>query len=312
MEVRVKRLTMLVTPEGKWVFPNTAEFFEAVGDPAPDYDAVAFAVKNLGFIKWQMIEQSIIEIELHPRSVGLAALLSAQQQLLVAPVRLFRIRYFETAWESEISASLEHTIRRLSELCAPVFTPVATERYTSEPMDLSTLFEDGDHQFRVLAQKWRVSFGNFDPSVITIAAQQQLLPRMAVVGVKPSRREPVFRFIGYGHKWVGQNYHMMGVGEKVANQPDKEYGEWVSGFYNLVAASGQPRYDVVTAQLRYEDEQNRPRRSVRYERLLLPWKTPSDEVFVTLCSATIDSSAGARPAKFGSESSVAKKVANSA
>jgi hypothetical protein len=68
----VKRLEMLVTPDGRWVFPDSEEFLSLLGDAAPDYDAISFAVKNLGFIKFQFVEQSIIEVELHPR-VGLQA-----------------------------------------------------------------------------------------------------------------------------------------------------------------------------------------------------------------------------------------------
>ena len=63
--------------------------FAALGDPDPDYDAVSFAVRNLGFIKFEVIRQSVVEIELHPRNIELPALLAVQQQLLVvgsAPV----------------------------------------------------------------------------------------------------------------------------------------------------------------------------------------------------------------------------------
>ena len=119
----MKQLTILITPDGKWVLPDTPEFFAALGDPNPDYDAVGFAVKNLGFIKLHVIEQSIIEIEIHPRNVELAALLAVQQQLLSSDVRLFRIKYSDTSWQSEIAFSAEFTISRLSELCAPQFTP---------------------------------------------------------------------------------------------------------------------------------------------------------------------------------------------
>jgi len=78
----VKRLEMLVTPDGRWVFPNSEEFLALLGDATPDYDAISFAVKNLGFIKFQFVEQSIIEVELHPRNVELPALFAAQQQLM--------------------------------------------------------------------------------------------------------------------------------------------------------------------------------------------------------------------------------------
>ena len=66
---------------------DSTEFRTALGDPNPDYDAAQFAVKNLGFIKFQILDGSIVEIELHPRNVGLPALLAVQQQLLSSQVR---------------------------------------------------------------------------------------------------------------------------------------------------------------------------------------------------------------------------------
>ncbi|TMK11190.1 MAG: hypothetical protein E6G72_08645 [Alphaproteobacteria bacterium] len=289
----MERLTMLVTPDGEWVFPNSEEFLARLGDATPDYDAISFAVKNLGFIKFQIIRQSIIEIELHPRNVELPALLAAQQQLLQAGIKLFRVRYFDTEWHSEISSSAERTVARLSELCTPVFTPATHERFIVEPQDFGQLFHDDENQLRPLAQKWRVTFAHFDPSFISLTVRQQLLPLTAIVGVKPPTNEPVFRFIGDGHRWVGTQYRVNGIGEKVENLPDRDYGGWVAEFYRSVASSGQPRYDVVTAAMQYEDEAGKPRRLVRYERLMLPWKTPSDEIFVSSCAIPLGTAADA-------------------
>jgi hypothetical protein len=304
----------LITPEGQWVLPDTAEFYAALGDPDPDYDAVGFAVKNLGFIKFQVIQQSIVEIELHPRAVELPALLAAQQQLLSSDVRLFRIKYFDKSWQSEIASSAEFTISRLSELCAPQFTPPAHERFLIEPQDFGSLCQDEPNNLRVMAQKWRVSFAHFDPSIITLAMRNDLLPRLAIVGVKPRQREPVWRFIGDGHRWMGGAYPQTGIGDKVADIPDKEYGEWASEFYRSVAESGQPRYDVISTSIQFRNEPSNPWKPIRYERLLLPWKTPSDEVFVTMCSkAAGPAAADADPPKpwlaGPSDSSEARKLA---
>ena len=165
-EANVQRITMLITPDAQWVMPETPEFFEALGDPNPDYDSIAFAVKNLGFIRYQVVERSIVEIELHPRNVELPALLAVQQELLRSQVNLFRIKFFDTEWRSEISSSPEHVVSRLSELCAPIFTPPSMDRFVVEAKDLSVLFGDEENVLRPLAQKWRVSFAQFDPSVI--------------------------------------------------------------------------------------------------------------------------------------------------
>ncbi len=290
----MQRLTMLVTSDAQWVLPDTPEFFEALGDPDPDYDSIAFAVKNLGFIRYQVLERSIVEVELHPRNVELPALLAVQQEVLRSQVSLFRIKFFDTEWRSEISSSPDHVVSRLSELCAPVFAPPQSDRFHVEAQDLSRVFDDEDNWLRPLAQKWRVSFGQFDPSVISLAVTHRLLPRLMIVGVSPRTPEPIWRFIGDGHKWIGNEFHQRGIGEKMENMPDKEYGAWVTAFYKTVASSGQPRYDLVTGAIQYEDENGRPRRPHRYERLMLPWKTPSNEVFVTMCSMPLGRSVGSK------------------
>jgi hypothetical protein len=284
----MQQVTMLATAEGDWVLPGTADFFAALGDTEPDYDAVSFAVKNLGFVKLQILQQSIVEVELHPRNVAMPALLAAQQQVLSSRLKLYRIKYFDTEWRSEISSSPEHVIARMSELCAPAVVPPSTDRFVVEPQDFAKIFHDEGNWFRPLALKWRISFGEFDSSIISLAVTHHLLSRLIIVGIRPNRSEPTWRFIGDGHKWIGSNYHFGGIGQNVRNMPDRDYGDWVAEYYKSVAMARQPRYDLITAAIRYEDEDGRPVRLRRYERLMLPWKTTSEEVFVTMCSKRVD------------------------
>ena len=279
----MKSATMLATSDGGWVLPGSAEFLNALGDPDPDYDAELFAVKNLGFVRYQSIEDSLVEVELHPHNVRLPALLAVQQKISSSPAGLFRIKYLDTVWRSEITSSAEHAISRLSELCAAAFTPPVTDKYFVEQQEFSKLYHDLEHPFRPMAQKWRMSFGYFDETIIPFAIKYGLLSRTVIVAVRKSA-EPVWRFIGNGFRWIGEEYYINGIGDKVVNQPDKDYGEWVSEFHKSVAHSGQPRHDVVTATVRWEDEPGKPYRPSRYERLLLPWKTPSEEVFVSISS----------------------------
>lgn len=285
MEDQVERVTLLVSPEGEWMLPGSAELLRALGDLDPDYDAVGFAVRNLGFIKFQVLHGTVVELELHPRNVALPTLLAVQEKLLTCNVRLFRIEYLDTEWRSEISSSLEQTLSRLSELCAPVYHPPEAGRFHIQERDYTTLFDDEANPMRPLLQKWRVSFGRFDPNIISLAMRQGLLPRMMVIGVKPRNPEPMFRFIGDGHRWLGNEYPVVSLGDRVESQPDKEYGAWVSEFYKSVATTCRPRYDLVSAVI----ETGKPvPYHASYERLLLPWKTPSDEIFVTLTSKIVE------------------------
>jgi hypothetical protein len=282
----VKQSTSFVTSDGQWVHEGSDNFFAALGDRSPDYDAGLFAIKNLGFMRFQTFADSVVEVELHPRNVELPALLAVQQQLLTSPVRLFRIKYFDTMWKSEIMVSAESAVARLSELCGPAFAPRCSDRFVSDQQDYRVLFTNSENPLGLMAQKWRMSFGSFDPSVISFAIKHQLLSRMMVVGIKPRHTDPIFRFIGDGFKWLENDYQYYGIGEKIENQPDKEYGTWVAQFYRSVASTGEPRYDIVTAAIQPGPD-NPNLFMTRYERLLLPWRTPSEEVFVTLSSARI-------------------------
>jgi len=298
----LQQLTMLVTAEGKWVLPESDEFHAALGDPEPDYDAVGFAVRNLGFVKFQVLDRLVTEIELCPRNVELRALLAVETLLCEAGTNLFRIRYLADEWQSEISASAKHTLARLRELCAPVYEPTQTERFRVQERDFASIFRGEEHSLRAMAQKWRVSFGNFDPNVLNVAMQNQLLSRMMIIGVKPRDKEPEWRFIGDEQRWLDSSYRFSGVGQKVGEMPDKEYGGWVREFYKAVADSDQPRFDTVTAEIQYNADTGKPRRLVRYDRLLLPWKTPSDELFVTSCVKLSDANSSSAPATSASKS----------
>ena len=305
----MKRLTMLVTDKGEWVLEDSGEFFAALGDSEPDYDAASFAVKNLGFIRFQILDDSIIEIELHPRNVELPSLLAVQQQLLSSRVNLFRIKYFDTCWQSEIIFAAERAISYLAELCAPAFAAPPSGRFLAEPRDFSSLMDEPENSFCPMVQKWRMSFGFFDSTVISFAIKQQLLSRMMIIGVTPRRADPIFRFIGDGFPWTDPDYKMRAIGRRIEEQPDKEYGAWVSEFYKFSARTGQPRYDFVTAAI-----QRWPGKSesyiTHYERLLLPWKTPSEEIFVMLLSKTLGGKALERSDR-GSGNAVIKNSAKS-
>jgi hypothetical protein len=279
----VKPITLLVTADGQWMFEDSPEFRAALGDPDPDYDPIGFAVRNLGFIKFQTLGDSVVEIELHPRNVALPALLAVQQQILSSRVRLFRVKHLDMSWKSEILSSPELTVARLAELCTPIFVEPSNDRFESNPRDVNRLLEDFENPLSCIAHKWRMSFGHFDPTIISFAIKHKLLSRMMIVGMKPRETDPRFRFIGDGFQWLADEYQYSGIGERIENQPDKEYGAWVAEFYKSVASTGQPRYDIVKAAIQITPEK-RDLFVTRYERLLLPWRTSSEEVFVTLSS----------------------------
>jgi hypothetical protein len=122
---------LFVTPDGGWVRERSREFFVALGDPDPDYDASLFAVKNLGFIVIRVSPEPLVEIKLHPRNVTSAALASIRHLLLSVRSDLFRFSYLKEDWVSETAHSAAQTICRLSEICALEGVGVTRDEFSS-------------------------------------------------------------------------------------------------------------------------------------------------------------------------------------
>jgi hypothetical protein len=117
-EPRANALTLIVTSAGRWTFSASSDFHSALGDCDPDYDSLGFAVRNLGFIKFTVLDRTLIQIELHPRNVGWSALRATQRQLLVSTARVFQINYLDREWTTETWSSAADAVTRLTQLCS--------------------------------------------------------------------------------------------------------------------------------------------------------------------------------------------------
>jgi hypothetical protein len=273
--------TFLVSPIAEWLADGSDELHSAIGYTEPDFDASGFAVKNLGFIRVLVIGENLVEVTLHPRNAESAAVASVSSRLRDTRAVLYRLRYLTTHWQSEVFSNAQQLINRMLLLCSPAVVMPRDKRYSVEPLDYMSLFMDPTNRLRPLLQKWRASFNQFDNTLIPFAAKQGLLPRTMIISVKQGSADPTFRYIGEDFVFFGEDFAFEAIGNSIKNQPDKSYGEWVADFYKTVAQSGLPRYDFVDAVIQRSDREPR----TRYERLMLPWKTASDEVLVTLCSA---------------------------
>jgi hypothetical protein len=277
----MKQPALLVTSDGQRVLPETDAFFASLARLVPGSDPIGFAVRDLGFVKFHQSDHAVTTIEFDPRSVDRRALLRAERQIRDCGTTVFHISTIGTAGSASRSLSATEAAGRLRELCAPPEKPAAAGRFAAQPLDYASLLRKTDDPFCRLGRKWCSSFGAFDSSVMSFAGDNDLLSRMMVFAVKPHTEEVVFRYIGDGHRWLTRHYRADPIGDTLDSQPDKEYAAWVSQFHRAVARSGEPCFDTVAATLRFGAE---PAHDVRYERLLLPWKSASDESLVTLVS----------------------------
>lgn len=282
----------LVTPDGRWLPEGGADFLTEVGDPDPDFDAPMFAVKNLGFVRIELIADLVVSITVHPRNVDLNSLIAVEHSLASSTARAFYLRYLTTRWETEMLSSAGQAFERLHNLyaLARMREPTPNERFAANRRSYEQLFQDSSHELRPVLQKWRMAFGTFDETVLPFMSRHGLLRRTVVVGVDPRDAEPVFRYIGDGFNWLGDDdFPLRALGDKVTHQPDREYGQWVAEDYRRTALRKLPQADTISAALR-----GRTGRTV-YDRLLLPWNTTYGEILVTVSSMVTEGATAAAP-----------------
>jgi hypothetical protein len=275
-------MDFLITSEGDWLVAGSKEAEASIGYDDPDFDLTSFAVRNLGFIQVTWTSATKVRVRLHPDQVAPGALVSLKSRQDTFGNAGVELDWLTSSWQTRQFADAGAAITHVDALTAAAAIP--RSRYQATPQHISVLDGEQDHPLKLLLQKWRVSFRRFSDSVMPFAIQHGIFSRMMIVGVRKSAPDPTFRFIGDGFATLyGEAFALNAIGDKIENQPDKEYGAWVRPFYSDVAVTGSPRLDLVDAVV----PQFARGPWVRYQRLLLPWETPSGEIFVTLASSTI-------------------------
>jgi hypothetical protein len=275
-------MDFLITSEGDWLVAGSKEAEARIGYEDPDFDLTAFAVRNLGFVQVTWTSPTKVRVRFHPDQVASGALLGLKGRQNTFGDASIEVDWLTSSWQSKQFTDAGAAIAHVDALASAATT--LQPRYRATPLDIQRLSHAQAVPLKLMLQKWRVSFRRFGESVIPFAMQHGLFSRLAIVGVKQREPDPVFRFLGDGFAPLyGEAFVANAPGEKVENQPDKEYALWLRDFYRDVAIRKEPRYDVVDAVL----PQAKRGPFLRYERLLLPWETPSGEIFVTVSSHTI-------------------------
>jgi hypothetical protein len=248
-------------------------------------------VKNLGYVQVVWEGPARVRLCVHPDRLEPGALGSLKMRRDTFGDAEVELVWLSNAWQSEIFPDAAGAIGRIDLLVEADAAP--REQYRATRQDLAELDGRESHPLRLMLQKWRISFHRFSETVFPFAMQHGLFSRLAIVGVKRTDPDPVFRFMGDGFSVLyGEEFVANAPGQLVENQPDKAYARWIRDTYRDVGLSKEPRFELIEAVV----PQALRGPFLRYERLLLPWETPSGEVLVTLYSQMIACSTPANDA----------------
>ena len=283
----------LIDGTGRIWDPYDSRLLAELGDPDPDYDIVSFAVRNLGHVAVNVLDQPerkvIISIRL--MTVHSAALAATVRLLADLPQHRVEIRAEQ---EGANTYTFGNSATALQWLAAEGTSIAAHTSFTDVAVQARSLnlladrrlnnISQSEDKLALLFKKWRISSQQYSPAVTDTLVRFGLLDRMSIAVERSNDNALVFEHLGTKlnmydrYEGEGWNYHF--VGRQVADQPDRNYGKYVDNTLRAVITSGKPTFDHVDAMIRHRTGAHR----TRYDRLILPWKGLDGATIVTSLS----------------------------
>ncbi len=258
---------LMVDDEGESWPAGSPEFLKKLGDDSPNFDAVDFAVRNLGYIALRRHAESV-RIICRPDYVSPVSLVGLLYVLVDLRPRRLALTLFSDTWHDEIVASVDDAMARIE--AASLRSRVG---FAKEPLDFSAIDRSRRMRFHALLGAWRQCSGSIETLPTALLERADVADRSLTVKLIPDGRMSIVES-GPGFSLYGPSWHDTAVGRTLDEQPDQRYAAWIQDDYRRAIASGAPQFDYVDATVTVAP--NRKRRLV-YERLVLPWRGKAGE-----------------------------------
>lgn len=279
-------MTLYISPEGDFLIPGTPAFFDRIGYRNPDFDAGDYSVRNLGFVGVTRNAEGALKLRFRPDVLTGKAVDGAFRYLVKHPGSSITLEYLADSWMVETWPNDSAVLHRIVVLCSqpPQQGRKASAPFSTQALRLDEASEDHGNPLKPLFQKWRVSLSTFDDTTLPFLMKFGCASKLIIMAAA-NREDPLrFQFIGEGLEFYDKKALYEFIGRPITCQPDKKYASWIAEQYNALIASNEPRLDLVEALI--AQPSGTVRRS-RYERLLLPWSSPTGQVIVTCASVLI-------------------------
>jgi hypothetical protein len=266
---------MLVDRRGRvWSPPVLARHYR-YRYPA-DLSLASFAVRERGFIHVRR-RPSGVEIALRAGKFSQRGLLAAILALEQMPVRILLSVFDGARWSHELFASMV-SFTRFAEVIAADEPLGPREPWTATRLPLTALSQPRFASLRPLVSIWEASRGrlpdDFDRHIAELGHQ----PRTILLRRKPRSKRLLHIRVPMGSLMMKPDQWVNLLGHDLEQLPDPEYGAWAHRAYSEIVATGSPQLDSVRATTRSADGATL---RMRYDRLVIPWRTAGSDVFVS-------------------------------
>ena len=247
-----------------------------LGYREPDFDVVGYAVRNLGFIHIALREGGA-RVALRASRYGLLSLASALFKLAdFRPRRILLAVFWGEDWSYEMFSSIGAFTERAEDLAGgePV---VRRPAWLAAERDISSLAAPTYERLQPLVRLWREQHGALPSELSQALMSVDLLHRSVLVRQRRKTSRMTVEHFGAGIKMLKPCEGMLAVGRDLNDLPDGAYGGWVADSYARALAGRRIRLDGVRATLKNSEATTI---RVRYDRLLMPWRSGDGDGFV--------------------------------
>lgn len=266
---------ILIDDRGEQWLDNSAELAARLGYRATDFDAPAYAVRNLGFVHVRYHSEGV-RVSLRAGRFSLLTLTATLYALVDRrPRRIVLAVFWDEDWSYEMFTSLGSFAERAEDLAGG--EPIAGRpRWLAVEKALNALDEPGFARLRPIVNLWRSSRGRCSDDLHQTLSASGLLHRTLLLRQLPGSSRLVFEHFGSGIKVMKPCEAFAMIGCDAHDVPDKEYGSWVADCYSRALARRRLRLEAVSATVRTSG----PTLRVRYDRLLMPWRRTDRDLYV--------------------------------
>jgi hypothetical protein len=246
--------------------------------PHPDFDVVAYAVRNLGFVLLRR-QGNLVRTEMRPALVKPATLIGLYYALLdLKPQRIVLSRYGADGTAHEFFDDI-------SEFAATIERDIADEGvqrhrpdYALSQRSLTHLQRSRYARFVPVVALWRATRGRLPGELLQLLRSYGLFGRASLARNPVGTGRLVYEYVGSGYSFVGNACTpLLLIGCDIEMLPDRSYGNWAVRSYYECFCDEAPRLETVSAVMRRDDGQ---RVWSYYDRVLLPWRGEDGTRFV--------------------------------
>ena len=262
---------ILIDDQGETWSDNSHELAGKLGYREPDFDAAAYAVRNLGFIHVRLHGEGV-RVSLRSGRFSLLSLTAVLYALIdLRPRRIVLAVFSGEDWSYEMFTNLGSFAERAEDLAAG--EPIAGRpRWLAVQKNLEALNRPQFAHVRPIVNLWRSSRGRLNEEIFDTLGASGLLQRALMLRQIPGTSRLIYEHFGSGIKVMNPCETFKMVGCDAHEVYDKEYGGWVADCYDRALARRRLRLEAARATVRTPGATLR----VRYDRLLMPWRADRD------------------------------------